>query len=130
MWFSRVCICNNQLENIRAVLNVASGTGEVRIEGVLSKDLLDYTVLRRLTYEADGHRYAAKLQGASMLFCRIKGYTVIPPTPVALKKESWRVYITLPDFFENRFKDKRHILRVTSGIFIVIFFLVYTAAQL
>lgn len=37
--------------------------------------------------------------------------------------------ITLPDFFENRFKDKRHILRVTSGIFIVIFFLVYTAAQ-
>ena len=85
--------CNNQLENIRAVLNVASGTGEVRIEGVLSKDLLDYTVLRRLTYEADGHRYAAKLQGAPMLFRRIKGYTVIPPTPVALKKESWRVYI-------------------------------------
>ena len=49
--------CNNQLENIRAVLNVASGTEKVRIEGVLSKDLLDYTVLRRLTYEADGHRY-------------------------------------------------------------------------
>ena len=85
--------CNNPLENVRAVLNVASGTGEVRIEGVLSKDLLDYTVLRRLTYKADGRRYAAKLQGAPMLFRRIKGYTVIPPSPVALKKESWRVYV-------------------------------------
>ncbi len=30
--------------------------------------------------------------------------------------------ITLPDFFENRFRDKRHILRLVSGIFIVIFF--------
>jgi len=37
--------------------------------------------------------------------------------------------ITLPDFFENRFRDVRHILRVVSGVFIVIFFLVYTASQ-
>lgn len=37
--------------------------------------------------------------------------------------------ITLPDFFENRFRDKRHILRLVSGIFIVIFFLVYTSSQ-
>ena len=85
--------CNNPLENVQAVLNVASGTGEVRIEGVLSRDLLDYTVLRRLTYEVDGYRYAAKLQGAPMLFRRIKGYTVIPPSPLVLKKESWKVYV-------------------------------------
>ncbi|MEG0292295.1 MAG: sodium/proline symporter PutP [Anaerovoracaceae bacterium] len=37
--------------------------------------------------------------------------------------------ITLPDFFENRFRDTKHILRVVSGIFIVIFFLVYTSSQ-
>lgn len=37
--------------------------------------------------------------------------------------------ITLPDFFENRFRDDKHVLRVVSAIFTVIFFLVYTAAQ-
>jgi sodium/proline symporter len=37
--------------------------------------------------------------------------------------------ITLPDFFENRFRDKSHVLRIISGIFIVIFFLVYTSSQ-
>lgn len=37
--------------------------------------------------------------------------------------------ITLPDFFENRFKDSRHILRTISAVFTVIFFLIYTASQ-
>ncbi|WP_324825583.1 sodium/proline symporter PutP [Sinanaerobacter sp. ZZT-01] len=37
--------------------------------------------------------------------------------------------LTLPDFFENRFQDKKHILRGISAIFTVIFFLIYTAAQ-
>lgn len=37
--------------------------------------------------------------------------------------------LTLPDFFENRFKDKKHFLRTISAIFIVIFFLIYTASQ-
>ena len=37
--------------------------------------------------------------------------------------------ITIPDFFENRFRDKKHILRIVSGVFIVIFFLVYTSSQ-
>lgn len=37
--------------------------------------------------------------------------------------------LTLPDFFENRFRDKKHILRIVSAIFIVIFFLVYTSSQ-
>lgn len=38
--------------------------------------------------------------------------------------------ITLPDFFENRFRDKKHVLRMVAGIFTVIFFLVYTSSQL
>lgn len=37
--------------------------------------------------------------------------------------------ITLPDFFENRFEDKKHILRMISAVFIVIFFVVYTSSQ-
>ncbi|MEG1930394.1 MAG: sodium/proline symporter PutP [Anaerovorax sp.] len=37
--------------------------------------------------------------------------------------------LTLPDFFENRFRDTKHILRSVSALFIVIFFLIYTASQ-
>ncbi len=37
--------------------------------------------------------------------------------------------LTLSDFFENRFRDNSHLLRLVSAIFIVIFFTVYTSAQ-
>ncbi len=37
--------------------------------------------------------------------------------------------ITLPDFFDHRFADKKHILKLTSAIFTVIFFLIYTSSQ-
>lgn len=36
--------------------------------------------------------------------------------------------ITLPDYFENRFRDSSHMLRIISAIFILIFFLIYTAS--
>lgn len=36
--------------------------------------------------------------------------------------------ITIPQYFENRFRDKSHILRVASALFITIFFAVYTAS--
>lgn len=36
--------------------------------------------------------------------------------------------ITIPQYFENRFKDTSHILRISSAIFITIFFTVYTAS--
>ena len=38
--------------------------------------------------------------------------------------------LTLPEFFENRFRDKKRILLLISSIVIVIFFLVYTASAL
>lgn len=38
--------------------------------------------------------------------------------------------ITIPDYFENRFKDKSHILRFVSAIVILIFFTLYTSAGL
>lgn len=36
--------------------------------------------------------------------------------------------ITLPDYFESRFRDKSRILRIVSSIFILVFFLVYTSS--
>ncbi|MFD1037052.1 sodium/proline symporter PutP [Virgibacillus byunsanensis] len=38
--------------------------------------------------------------------------------------------ITLPEFFENRFRDKTNLLRVISAVFILVFFLFYTASGL
>lgn len=37
--------------------------------------------------------------------------------------------ITLPVYFENRFMDKTKILRTASSLFIMFFFLIYTASQ-
>ncbi len=37
--------------------------------------------------------------------------------------------ITIPTYLENRFRDKTHLIKMISAIFIVIFFLIYTAAQ-
>ncbi len=37
--------------------------------------------------------------------------------------------LTLPDFFEKRFRDNKHLIRSISALFIVIFFLVYTSSQ-
>ncbi|WP_166423125.1 sodium/proline symporter PutP [Paraglaciecola sp. 20A4] len=36
--------------------------------------------------------------------------------------------ITIPDYFENRFNDKKHILRILSSIVIVLFFTLYTSS--
>lgn len=36
--------------------------------------------------------------------------------------------ITIPDFFENRFKDNTHILRTVSALVILFFFTIYTAS--
>lgn len=36
--------------------------------------------------------------------------------------------ITVPDFLENRFEDTTRVLRIVSGVFIVIFFAIYAAS--
>ncbi|PMR71371.1 sodium/proline symporter PutP [Halomonas heilongjiangensis] len=38
--------------------------------------------------------------------------------------------LTLPEFFANRFRDKSHVLRVVSAIFILMFFMFYTSSGL
>lgn len=35
--------------------------------------------------------------------------------------------ITLPDYFSNRFHDKHKLLKIFAGLFIVVFFMIYTA---
>lgn len=37
--------------------------------------------------------------------------------------------LTVSDFFENRFEDKSHFLRIFSGVVILVFFIIYTSAQ-
>ena len=36
--------------------------------------------------------------------------------------------LTMPDYFEHRFKDKSRILRIITALFILIFFLIYTSS--
>src|SRR5699024_10494866 len=36
--------------------------------------------------------------------------------------------VTIPDFLENRFKDKSHVLRVISALVILLFFTFYTSS--
>ncbi|WP_371363287.1 Sodium/proline symporter [Sporomusa rhizae] len=36
--------------------------------------------------------------------------------------------LTMPDYFQNRFRDTSQILRVISAVFILIFFLIYTSS--
>jgi len=36
--------------------------------------------------------------------------------------------LTLPDYFENRFRDKSKALRIVSAVFIIFFFMIYTAS--
>jgi sodium/proline symporter len=36
--------------------------------------------------------------------------------------------ITLPDYFENRFRDRSKVLRIVSAVFILIFFMIYTSS--
>ena len=38
--------------------------------------------------------------------------------------------LTLPDYFESRFEDKTHILRIVASILIVFFFTLYVSAQI
>jgi sodium/proline symporter len=49
--------------------------------------------------------------------CRLRRYTEIAGDA-----------ITLPDYFSNRFNDHNRLLRVLSALFILVFFLIYTAS--
>jgi sodium/proline symporter len=50
--------------------------------------------------------------------------------PLRVYTEVSKNSITLPDFFENRFRDDSKILRVVSAIVILVFFTFYTSSSL
>lgn len=54
-------------------------------------------------------------------------YLIVAPR-LRVYSEVSKNSITLPDFFENRYKDDKHILKIVAGIVIVVFFAVYTAS--
>jgi len=77
---------------------------------------------------------AMYLSGASSLWIAIGlvigaflNYLIVAPrlrTYTEVANDS----ITLPDFFENRFNDTSHSLRVVSSVVIIIFFTLYTSS--
>lgn len=48
--------------------------------------------------------------------------------PLRVETEKLSNSLTLPQFFENRFNDMSHALRIISSLFIIIFFLIYTSS--
>lgn len=54
-------------------------------------------------------------------------YLIVAPR-LRIYTEVAKNAITLPVFFENRFHDKTHLLKLVSSVFILIFFTLYTSA--
>lgn len=54
-------------------------------------------------------------------------YLFVAP-PLRVYTERANNAITLPDFFEKRFRDKSRTLRLISGLVIIVFFTLYTSA--
>lgn len=78
-----------------------------------------------------GYAYLAGLESAWLLLGLITG-TYLNWKFVAERLRKYTFIagnsITLPDYFENRFRTKSHLLRMISAIFILIFFLIYTSS--
>ncbi len=54
---------------------------------------------------------------------------IVIATPLRKLSEKYNA-LTLPDYFESKFEDRTHILRITSFILIIIFFTFYISAQI
>lgn len=54
-------------------------------------------------------------------------YLLVAPR-LRVYTELARDAITIPDYFENRFKDSSHILRIISSLVIIVFFTIYTSS--
>ena len=58
----------------------------------------------------------------------INWYFIAPRLRV--QTESLNNALTIPEYFEYRFNDSSHLLRIISAIFILLFFLFYTSSGL
>ena len=65
--------------------------------------------------------------GIGLLIGALLNYIIVAPrlrTYTELANDA----ITLPDYFENRFNNNSHILRVVASVVIIVFFTVYTSS--
>jgi len=80
-----------------------------------------------------GYAYAAGLEASWIALGLLVG-TYFNWRLVAARLRQYSVIAgnsqTLPEFFEQRFRDKTRLLRVVSAIFILLFFLFYTSSGL
>ncbi len=78
-----------------------------------------------------GYAYLQRMEACWIAFGLVAG-TYLNWRFVALRLRRYTEIagnaITLPDYFSNRFHDSRRLLRVISAIFILLFFLIYTAS--
>ncbi len=81
---------------------------------------------------AAGYSYVAGISTMWMLPGFVLGYLlnwfVVAPKLRRYGQEN--DCLSLADFFEKRFKDKSHLLKITASVIIVIFFVAYMASQL
>ena len=117
----------------------ASGSlGDFFLGGRRMKDYvvaLSAVVSGRSAWLVLGLSGMAYARGASAVWAAV-GYIVVELFLFLFVGKRLRRYtakagdITLPDYFESRFKDTQHVLRVVSVSIIVIFMVAYVSAQL
>lgn len=78
-----------------------------------------------------GALYLYGVSGAWIVIGLVLGaylnYLIVAPR-LRIYTEVAQNAITLPVFFENRFKDKSHFLKIVASLFILVFFTLYTSA--
>ncbi|PFG12297.1 MULTISPECIES: sodium/proline symporter [unclassified Bacillus (in: firmicutes)] len=81
---------------------------------------------------AAGYSYSAGISTMWMLPGFIVGYLLnwFIVAPRLRKATEENNSLSLADYFEKRFNDKSHLLKVTTSIIIVLFFVAYMASQL
>jgi len=115
----------------------SSGIGEFFIGGRKMKSFvvaLSAVVSGRSAWLVLGVTGMAYVQGLSAVWA-IVGYTLVELYMFLYGAKRLRRYterldnVTVPDFFASRFRDSTNMLRVASGIVIIIFMVIYVAAQ-
>jgi len=115
----------------------SSGIGEFFIGGRKMKSFvvaLSAVVSGRSAWLVLGVTGMAYIQGVSAVWA-IVGYTTVELYMFIYGAKRLRRYterldnVTVPDFFAARFRDSTNMLRVASGIVIIIFMVIYVAAQ-
>jgi sodium/proline symporter len=115
----------------------STGIGEFFIGGRKMKSFvvaLSAVVSGRSAWLVLGVTGMAYVQGISAVWA-IVGYTVVELYMFIYGAKRLRRYterldnVTVPDFFAARFRDTSNLLRITSGVVIIIFMVIYVAAQ-